>query len=102
MSEVSLQLLRPVHGGYCLAHRDGQTYMVRFGLPGEQVKAVPVAKKGKVIFAEVSEVLEASEQRQTPVWALGGSGGSGGADLCHVKHASISGKRGRAKLPGRK
>lgn len=85
MSEVSLQLLRPVHGGYCLAHRDGQTYMVRFGLPGEQVKAVPVAKKGKVIFAEVSEVLEASEQRQTPVWALGGSGGSGGADLCHVK-----------------
>ena len=85
MSEVFLQLLRPVHGGYCLAHRDGQTYMVRFGLPGEQVKAVPVAKKGKVIFAEVSEVLQASEQRQVPVWSLGGSGGVGGADLCHVK-----------------
>lgn len=85
MSEVTLQLLRPVHGGYCLAHRDGQTYMVRFGLPGEQVKAAPVAKKGKVIFAEVSEVLEASEQRQAPVWALGGPGGTGGADLCHVK-----------------
>lgn len=85
MNEVSLQLLRPVHGGYCLAHRDGQTYMVRFGLPGEQVTAVPVAKKGKVIFAEVSEVLEASEQRQVPVWSLGGSGGVGGADLCHVK-----------------
>lgn len=85
MSEISLQLLRPVHGGYCLAHRDGQTYMVRFGLPGEQVKAVPVAKKGKVIFAEVSEVLLASNQRQVPVRALGGPGGSGGADLCHVK-----------------
>lgn len=85
MNEVSLQLLRPVHGGYCLAHRDEQTYMVRFGLPGEQVKAVPVAKKGKVIFAEVSEVLQASEQRQVPVWSLGGSGGVGGADLCHVK-----------------
>lgn len=85
MNEVSLQLLRPVHGGYCLAHRDGKTYMVRFGLPGEQVKAVPVAKKGKVIFAEVSQVLQASNQRQTPVWALGGPGASGGADLCHVK-----------------
>lgn len=85
MNEVSLQLLRPVHGGYCLAHRDGQTYMVRFGMPGEQVKAVPVAKKGKVIFAEVSKVLQASEQRQAPVWALGGPGGTGGADLCHVK-----------------
>ena len=85
MNEVSLQLLRPVHGGYCLAHRDGQTYMVRFGMPGEQVKAVPVAKKGKVIFAEVSQVLQASNQRQTPVWALGGPGASGGADLCHVK-----------------
>lgn len=85
MSEVFLQLLRPVHGGYCLAHRDGQTYMVRFGLPGETVKAVPVAKKGKVIFAEVSEVLQASPQRQVPVWALGGPGGTGGADLCHVK-----------------
>ena len=85
MNEVSLQLLRPVHGGYCLAHEDGQTYMVRFGLPGEQVTAVPVAKKGKVIFAEVSEVLQASPQRQVPVWALGGPGGTGGADLCHVK-----------------
>lgn len=85
MSEVFLQLLRPVHGGYCLAHRDGQTYMVCFGLPGETVKAVPVAKKGKVIFAEVSEVLQASPQRQAPVWALGGPGGTGGADLCHVK-----------------
>lgn len=85
MNEVSLQLLRPVHGGYCLAHRDEQTYMVRFGLPGEQVKAVPVAKKGKVIFAEVSEVLQASDQRQAPVWSLGGSGGVGGADLCHIK-----------------
>lgn len=85
MNEVSLQLLRPVHGGYCLAHRDGQTYMVRFGMPGEQVKAVPVAKKGKVIFAEVSQVLQASNQRQTPVWALGWPGASGGADLCHVK-----------------
>ena len=85
MSEVFLQLLRPVHGGYCLAHRDGQTYMVRFGLPGETVKAIPVAKKGKVIFAEVSEVLQASPQRQVPVWALGGPGGTGGADLCHVK-----------------
>ena len=85
MNEVSLQLLRPVHGGYCLAHRDGQTYMVRFGLPGEQVTAIPVAKKGKVIFAEVSEVLEASPQRQAPVWSLGGSGGVGGADLCHIK-----------------
>lgn len=85
MNEVSLQLLRPVHGGYCVAHRDGQTYMVRFGMPGEQVKAVPVAKKGKVIFAEVSQVLQASNQRQTPVWALGGPGASGGADLCHVK-----------------
>ena len=85
MSEVFLQLLRPVHGGYCLAHRDGQTYMVRFGLPGETVKAVPVAKKGKVIFADVSEVVQASDQRQAPVWSLGGSGGVGGADLCHVK-----------------
>ncbi|MDU5541650.1 hypothetical protein [Varibaculum cambriense] len=85
MNEVSLQLLRPVHGGYCLAHRDGQTYMVRFGLPGEQVKAVPVAKKGKVIFAEVSAVLESSPHRREPIWASAGPGGVGGADLCHVK-----------------
>lgn len=85
MSEVSLQLLRPVHGGYCLAYQDGQTYMVRFGLPGEQVKAVPVAKKGKVIFAEVGAVLESSPHRREPIWASAGPGGVGGADLCHVK-----------------
>lgn len=85
MNELTLRLLRPGHGGYCLAHQDGQTYMVRFGLPGEQVKAVPVAKKGKVIFAEVSAVLESSPHRCEPIWASAGPGGVGGADLCHVK-----------------
>lgn len=85
MNELTLRLLRPVHGGYCLAYQDGQTYMVRFGLPGEQVKAVPVAKKGKVIFAEVGAVLESSPHRREPIWASAGPGGVGGADLCHVK-----------------
>lgn len=85
MNELTLRLLRPVHGGYCLAHQDGQTYMVRFGLPGEQVKAVPVAKKGKVIFAEVDAVLESSPHRCEPIWVSAGPGGVGGADLCHVK-----------------
>ena len=85
MNELTLRLLRPVHGGYCLAHQDGQTYMVRFALPGELVKAVPVAKKGKVIFAEVYAVLESSPHRCEPIWASAGPGGVGGADLCHVK-----------------
>ena len=85
MNELTLRLLRPVHGGYCLAHKDGQTYMVRFALPGELVKAIPVAKKGKVIFAEVSAVLESSPHRREPIWASAGPGGVGGADLCHVK-----------------
>lgn len=85
MNELTLRLLRPVHGGYCLAHRDGQTYMVRFALPGELVKAIPVAKKGKVIFAEVDAVLESSPHRCEPIWASAGPGGVGGADLCHVK-----------------
>ena len=85
MNELTLRLLRPVHGGYCLAHQDGQTYMVRFALPGELVKAVPVAKKGKVIFAETSAVLESSPHRREPIWAPAGPGGVGGADLCHVK-----------------
>lgn len=85
MNELTLRLLRPVHGGYCLAHRDGQTYMVRFALPGELVKAIPVAKKGKVIFAEVDAVLESSPHRCEPIWASAGPGGVGGVDLCHVK-----------------
>lgn len=85
MNELTLRLLRPVHGGYCLAHQDGQTYMVRFALPGELVKAVPVAKKGKVIFAETSAVLESSPHRREPIWVPAGPGGVGGADLCHVK-----------------
>ena len=59
--------------------------MVRFGLPGGHVKAVPVAKKGKVIFAEVGAVLESSPHRREPIWASAGPGGVGGADLCHVK-----------------
>lgn len=85
MNELTLRLLRPVHGGYCLAHQDGQTYMVRFALPGELVKAVPVAKKGKVIFAETNAILESSPHRREPIWVPAGPGGVGGADLCHVK-----------------
>ena len=37
-SELVIEVGKPAHGGYCLAHIDQGTVFVRFALPGEKVR----------------------------------------------------------------
>jgi tRNA/tmRNA/rRNA uracil-C5-methylase (TrmA/RlmC/RlmD family) len=85
---VEVTLLRPAAGGSCVAHADGATWFVRGGLPGEVVRArrTGAVKGGRVVFAEVVEVVDASPDRVVPPcrWV----GLCGGCDLQHVAPAA--------------
>lgn len=79
---VELTLIRPVHGGFVLAFAHGNTFFVRFGLPGEIVVCEVVETSRNVIFAEVREVKVPSPERVAapcPQYGI-----CGGCDLMHV------------------
>lgn len=79
---VDLTLVRPVHGGFVLAFKDGETFFVRFGLPGEVAVCEVVDTTKNVIFAEVREVKAPSPERIAASCAQYGV--CGGCDLMHV------------------
>ncbi|MFI0433112.1 MAG: class I SAM-dependent RNA methyltransferase [Candidatus Nanopelagicales bacterium] len=83
---VELTLAGPAAGGTCVAHHDGATWFVRGGLPGEVVRARETAAKnrGRIRFAEVVEVVEASPDRVEPPCPAAGT--CGGCDLQHVAY----------------
>ncbi len=78
----------PAHGGFCVARKDddptGVVVLVRHCLPGERVRARVTARASRVWYAEAVEVLRASPDRVSPVWAEAGPGGVGGGELSHV------------------
>ena len=89
--ESTIRIERYADQGRCVGHIDGRVVFVRFALPGELVRVVldePHEREDRFWTGEVTEVLEASEDRVEPVWPLAGplamGGGVGGADLVHV------------------
>ena len=89
--ESTIRIERHADQGRCVGHIDGRVVFVRFALPGELVRVVldePHDREDRFWTGEVTEVLEASEDRVEPVWPLAGplamGGGVGGADLVHV------------------
>ena len=82
--ESELILGRWVTGGVCLAHADGQTWLVRFGIPGERVRVAVTRRARGVVYADVIEVLAASPERTDPPCRYFGPGLCGGCDLQHV------------------
>jgi 23S rRNA (uracil1939-C5)-methyltransferase len=59
----TLELLKMVHGGLCMARLDdGRVALVRGGLPGETVTALLQARSG-VLQGDVQDVLEPSPDR---------------------------------------
>ena len=89
--ESTIRIERYADQGRCVGHIDGRVVFVRFALPGELVRVVldePHDREDRFWTGEVTEVLEASEDRVEPVWPLAGplamGGGVGGADLVHV------------------
>lgn len=82
---IELTLDRPAHGGYCVGRHDGKAVFVRFGLPGERVRARIVQDKKRFAFAHVVEVLEAAPGRVVPQCAHYGACGG-----CHWQHADYA------------
>lgn len=80
---LELVLSGPAHGGTCVSRdADGRVVFVRFGLPGERVRARVTKEQSNLAWAEVVEVLEASPDRVEG--ALVDQLKALGADLAHV------------------
>ena len=62
--DVTIERLLP--GGVGLAHAEGQTIFVSLAAPGDVVRVEIERTRGKVSFASVKEVLEASPVRVEP------------------------------------
>ena len=67
-SELVIEVGKPAHGGYCLAHIDQGTVFVRFALPGEKVRIRITNRSKRVLFADAIEILEPSPDRVPSVW----------------------------------
>jgi len=81
--ELSFSIEKLVYGGEGLGHAEGQTVFVPYVLPGEEVRAVAVARKKKITRANLVEVLTRSKERATPSCAHFGTCGG-----CHYQHLS--------------
>lgn len=55
-----------VPNGYGLAFRDGLTIFVSLAVKGDKLRVKVREKKGKLLFAEIVEILEPSKDRITP------------------------------------
>jgi len=70
-SELVIEVGKPAHGGYCLAHIDQGTVFVRFALPGEKVRIRITNRSKRVLFADAIEILEPSPDRVPRVCLCG-------------------------------
>ena len=89
--EAEVRIERYADQGRCVAHIDGRVVFVRFALPGELARVTldePHDRDDRFWTGEVTEVIEANDDRVVPAWLLAGplamGGGVGGADLVHV------------------
>lgn len=87
---MNLRLDRWATGGTCIAHAGGETWFVRYGLPGELVRATVTRRSRGVVYADAIEVLEAAPSRVVPPCPHFGPGQCGGCDL---QHASLAAQR---------
>lgn len=87
---VTVEVRAIVHGGHALAAILGdesrRTVFVRHAAPGEVGRALitRVQKSGKIIFADLVEVLQLSQHRVTPPCPVSGPGRCGGCDFQHL------------------
>lgn len=94
--ESTIRIERYADQGRCVGHIDGRVVFVRFALPGELVRVVldePHDREDRFWTGEVTEVLEASEDRVEPVWPLAGPlamGGGVGVPIWCTSHCPDS------------
>lgn len=73
-------------GGYGLAFAEGLTIFVALAAVGDKLRVRIREKKGKIAFAEITEVLEPSSYRQTPPCVYFGR--CGGCDFQQMNYAA--------------
>ncbi|MBI3182275.1 MAG: 23S rRNA (uracil(1939)-C(5))-methyltransferase RlmD [Myxococcales bacterium] len=89
LTELSIERLSQLGDG--VAHHEGRTVFVEGALPGERVRAEVIAS-GKVLRAEIRELLERSPHRREPACAHAGR--CGGCDWLHAsEHLQREAKR---------
>ena len=73
--ELTLTIEKPAAGGRMIARREGQVVLVAGAIPGERVRADVEQVRGGVMYARVSEVIDASPDRRPQICdpACGGS-----------------------------
>lgn len=63
---LTLRTDNPAHGGAVFAVDEGRSVLVYYALPGELVEAEPRGRKGGLVFARATSVLEAAPGRVAP------------------------------------
>ncbi|MEQ8956116.1 MAG: 23S rRNA (uracil(1939)-C(5))-methyltransferase RlmD [Gammaproteobacteria bacterium] len=80
---VVLQIESLNHEGRGVAHRDGKVLFVEGALPGEQVQATYIRRRGQFDELRTDAVLQAGEQRVTPPCPVASR--CGGCSLQHLQ-----------------
>ncbi len=82
---AELEIAEVGGGGWGIARRDGEVWLVGGALPGELVRAEAARRRAGIVEARTVEVLQASPWRaQSPCPLLGSCGG---CDMGHVAEA---------------
>ncbi len=84
MIEVELEAM--AHGGSALGRVEGQMVLLPYAIPGERVRARVVGQKGRMLFAEGVQLLEASADRVQPACPHFGPGRCAGCQWQHIDY----------------
>jgi len=96
-TQVTVDVERVAHGGWCIARHEGRVVLVRHTLPGERVVAriTEGDETSRFWRADAVEVLVAAPDRVEAPCPFAGPGACGGCDWQHV---SIAGQRSLKSL----
>lgn len=81
---LTLDIERVAHGGHFISHARGLTFFVRGAITGEQVIAEVTEVKKRIAWAEVVEVIKASEHRKEAPCHYFQATVCGGCDFQHI------------------
>jgi 23S rRNA (uracil1939-C5)-methyltransferase len=83
--ELRLSIEKLVYGGDGLAHAEGNTVLVPYVLPGEEVRAAAKSKQKKLVWADLLEVTSPAKERSKPECPHFQKCGG-----CHYQHISAA------------
>lgn len=86
MTIIELAMKSMAHGGSALGRHDGRVVFVPFTIPGERITANITDERGRVIFAEGVQLLDASADRVRPACAHFGPRRCNGCQWQHIAY----------------